>query len=90
MNKSNNLLGLYIHWPYCESKCPYCDFNSHVNEYIDIDLWIKSYTNQIYQMKEDIFEYNLNYDGLSSIFFGGGHPIANALRDSRVYFKCFI
>ena len=74
MNKSNNLLGLYIHWPYCESKCPYCDFNSHVNESIDIDLWIKSYTNQIYQMKEDIIEYNLNYDGLSSIFFGGGTP----------------
>jgi len=74
MNKSKNLLGLYIHWPYCESKCPYCDFNSHVNESIDIDLWIKSYTNQIYQMKEDIIEYNLNYDGLSSIFFGGGTP----------------
>jgi putative oxygen-independent coproporphyrinogen III oxidase len=74
MNKSKNLLGLYIHWPYCESKCPYCDFNSHVNESIDIDSWIKSYTNQIYQMKEDIIEYNLNYDGLSSIFFGGGTP----------------
>ena len=54
MNKSKNLLGLYIHWPYCESKCPYCDFNSHVNETVDIDLWIKSYTNQIYKMKEDI------------------------------------
>src|SRR6056300_856643 len=74
MNKSKNLLGLYIHWPYCESKCPYCDFNSHVNESIDIDVWIKSYTNQIYQMKEDIIEYNLNYDGLNSIFFGGGTP----------------
>ena len=74
LKKLKNLLGLYIHWPYCESKCPYCDFNSHVNESIDIDLWIKSYTNQIYQMKEDIIEYNLNYDGLSSIFFGGGTP----------------
>ena len=74
MNKKKNLLGLYIHWPYCESKCPYCDFNSHINESVDIDLWIKSYTNQIYQMKEDIIKYNLNYDGLSSIFFGGGTP----------------
>jgi len=74
MNKNKNLLGLYIHWPYCESKCPYCDFNSHVNESIDIDLWIKSYTNQIYQMKENIVNYNLNYDRLSSIFFGGGTP----------------
>ena len=56
------------------SKCPYCDFNSHVNETVDIDLWIKSYTNQIFQMKEDIKKYNLNYDGLTSIFFGGGTP----------------
>ena len=69
-----NLLSLYIHWPYCMSKCPYCDFNSHVNEIVDIDLWIKSYTNQISQMKEDIKKYNLDYDGLTSIFFGGGTP----------------
>ena len=44
MKKKKNLLSLYIHWPYCISKCPYCDFNSHVNETVDIDLWIKSYT----------------------------------------------
>jgi len=69
-----NLLSLYIHWPYCISKCPYCDFNSHINETVDIDMWIKSYTNQIFQMKEDIKKYNLNYDGLTSIFFGGGTP----------------
>ena len=74
MNKKKNLLSLYIHWPYCMSKCPYCDFNSHVNETVDIDIWIKSYTNQIYQMKKDIKKYNLNYDGLTSIFFGGGTP----------------
>ena len=80
MKKKKNLLSLYIHWPYCISKCPYCDFNSHVNETVDIDLWIKSYTNQIYQMKEDIKKYNLNYDGLTSIFFGGGTPSLMPLR----------
>ena len=38
MNKYNqNLLSLYVHWPYCESKCPYCDFNSHVNEKIEVN-----------------------------------------------------
>jgi len=74
MSKKKNLLGLYIHWPYCESKCPYCDFNSHVTESVDIDLWVKSYTNQLYQMKDDIIKYNLNHDGLNSIFFGGGTP----------------
>ncbi len=30
---------LYIHWPFCVSKCPYCDFNSHVRERVDAGLW---------------------------------------------------
>ena len=32
-------LALYIHWPFCVSKCPYCDFNSHVREAIDQQAW---------------------------------------------------
>ena len=41
LNKNNeNLLSLYVHWPYCESKCPYCDFNSHINETIEKNDWI--------------------------------------------------
>jgi oxygen-independent coproporphyrinogen-3 oxidase len=32
-------LALYIHWPFCVSKCPYCDFNSHVRESIDQEAW---------------------------------------------------
>ena len=31
--------GVYIHWPFCRSKCPYCDFNSHVRERIDHGRW---------------------------------------------------
>ena len=32
-------LALYVHWPFCVSKCPYCDFNSHVRASIDQDAW---------------------------------------------------
>ena len=69
-----NLLSLYIHWPYCESKCPYCDFNSHVIEKIDEDNWIKSYTNQIYEFKSLLDRFEVKYDNLNTIFFGGGTP----------------
>ena len=31
--------GLYVHWPFCRSKCPYCDFNSHVSDGIDQARW---------------------------------------------------
>ena len=53
IKNSENLLSLYVHWPYCESKCPYCDFNSHVNETIEIKKWIKSYKNQMTSMKNE-------------------------------------
>ena len=32
-------LALYVHWPFCVSKCPYCDFNSHVRESVDQEAW---------------------------------------------------
>ena len=75
MSKYNqNSLSLYVHWPYCESKCPYCDFNSHVNETITINDWIKSYKNQLFAMKEELFENNINFKYLNTLFFGGGTP----------------
>ena len=63
-----------MHWPYCESKCPYCDFNSHVNEKIEVNDWIKSYKNQLLAMKEELIENNINFRHLDTIFFGGGTP----------------
>ena len=74
IKKNKNQLSLYIHWPYCEAKCPYCDFNSHVNEKINVKQWIKSYKNQLYRMKHELIENNVNYKNLNSIFFGGGTP----------------
>ena len=41
-NRKKNFLSLYVHWPYCESKCPYCDFNSHVIE--DVERTLKAFT----------------------------------------------
>ena len=62
-------LALYVHWPFCVSKCPYCDFNSHVRETIDQDAW------------RDALLADLAHEAallpsrtLTSIFFGGGTP----------------
>lgn len=62
-------LSLYIHWPFCLSKCPYCDFNSHVNADVDHQLWLKCYLKEIDNFT-DVFEGKI----LKTIFFGGGTP----------------
>jgi putative oxygen-independent coproporphyrinogen III oxidase len=62
-------LALYIHWPFCLSKCPYCDFNSHVRESIDIDLWKKALLADL----QSFAAHTENFK-VSSIFFGGGTP----------------
>ena len=62
-------LALYVHWPFCVSKCPYCDFNSHVREKVDVAVWEKAL------LMDMAHEANLLPDRkLSSIFFGGGTP----------------
>ncbi|MBO9696096.1 MAG: coproporphyrinogen III oxidase [Sphingopyxis sp.] len=62
-------LALYVHWPFCVSKCPYCDFNSHVRESVDQAVW------------RDVLLADLRHEaallpgrGVGSIFFGGGTP----------------
>jgi len=62
-------LALYVHWPFCVSKCPYCDFNSHIREQVDQAQW------------RDALLADLAYEAertpgrkLTSIFFGGGTP----------------
>ena len=71
---NKNLLSLYVHWPYCESKCPYCDFNSHVIEKVNEDNWIKAYTNQLYEYKSILEKFDIKFENLNTIFFGGGTP----------------
>ena len=43
----NGGFGLYVHWPFCASKCPYCDFNSHVATSIDQARWADAYRAEI-------------------------------------------
>ena len=66
---SRDSLALYVHWPFCISKCPYCDFNSHVRDRIDQEAW------------RDALLADLAHEArllrgrrLTSIFFGGGTP----------------
>ncbi len=43
----NNNLSIYIHYPFCKSKCPYCDFNSHISKNIDEDDFANAYLKEI-------------------------------------------
>ncbi|MBU2945033.1 radical SAM family heme chaperone HemW [Shimia thalassica] len=65
----NGGFGLYIHWPFCEAKCPYCDFNSHVSREIDQSRWLRAYLQELDRVAEDTPDRVLN-----TVFFGGGTP----------------
>ncbi len=65
----NQGFGIYIHWPFCAAKCPYCDFNSHVRQGIDQARWRAAL------MAELEWTHQRRPDGpATSIFFGGGTP----------------
>lgn len=62
-------LAVYIHWPFCKFKCPYCDFNSHVREKVSHDDWRDAYVRELRHYR--------NLTGarqIQSVFFGGGTP----------------
>jgi len=63
--------GIYVHWPFCAAKCPYCDFNSHVRTAIDEDGWIDAIAHEL--------DWAADAQGkdrpiVETIFFGGGTP----------------
>jgi len=60
---------LYIHWPFCLAKCPYCDFNSHVRDSVDHDAWQAALLADMRHENEVA-----GGEALDSIFFGGGTP----------------
>ncbi|MEH7829292.1 radical SAM family heme chaperone HemW [Gemmobacter denitrificans] len=61
--------GLYVHWPFCQSKCPYCDFNSHVAARNDQDAWKTAYLTEIARVA-----HLTQGRRLQTIYFGGGTP----------------
>lgn len=63
------LFGLYLHWPYCLSKCPYCDFFSHPCSAPNEDILLAGYLRDLKQMAD-----LTDNCTLTSIFFGGGTP----------------
>ena len=60
---------VYLHWPFCQAKCPYCDFNSHVAQHIDQNRWLRAYLTEI-----DRYADMTQGRVLTSVFFGGGTP----------------
>jgi len=71
VNKEGNAFGVYVHWPFCAAKCPYCDFNSHVRVKIDEDAWTSGIVREL--------QWTAKLQGdarpvVETIFFGGGTP----------------
>ncbi len=60
---------VYVHWPFCLQKCPYCDFNSHVRETVDQDRWRAGLLREI-----DHYAALTPGRAVTSVFFGGGTP----------------
>jgi putative oxygen-independent coproporphyrinogen III oxidase len=65
----NGGFAIYLHWPFCQAKCPYCDFNSHVAREIDQSRWKQAYLAEI-----DRYAGQTKGRVLTSVFFGGGTP----------------
>jgi len=70
MIQSPGGFGIYVHWPFCAAKCPYCDFNSHVrHQKVDQPRFAAAYVREISHMAA-----MQPGEPVSSIFFGGGTP----------------
>jgi putative oxygen-independent coproporphyrinogen III oxidase len=61
--------GVYVHWPFCASKCPYCDFNSHVRGGVDQARYLAAFLRELRHVRDLV-----GVRTVTSIFFGGGTP----------------
>jgi putative oxygen-independent coproporphyrinogen III oxidase len=62
-------LGVYVHWPFCKSKCPYCDFNSHVRDGVEQARWRKALLTELDHAARETPDRRVE-----TMFFGGGTP----------------
>ncbi len=62
-------LSIYVHYPFCKSKCPYCDFNSHVREGVEYEKFLRAYEREL-----EFFAAKIGDKKVQTIFFGGGTP----------------
>ena len=69
MDRDGPAFGIYIHWPFCKAKCPYCDFNSHVAREIDHVAWREALRTALARQRGTMAPQRV-----TSIFFGGGTP----------------
>ncbi|MDG2482683.1 MAG: radical SAM family heme chaperone HemW [Alphaproteobacteria bacterium] len=69
MTQQDPGFGIYVHWPFCQSKCPYCDFNSHVRASVDHNAWRTALLQELAHMAALAPDREA-----TSIFFGGGTP----------------
>jgi putative oxygen-independent coproporphyrinogen III oxidase len=88
--KIDPAFGIYIHWPFCAKKCPYCDFNSHVREHINQKKWLRAYINELRNYAKETSERIV-----TSVFFGGGTPslmspsvVESILTEIQVLWSC--
>jgi len=68
-DEADAAFGIYVHWPFCLAKCPYCDFNSHVRERIDAAAWARGVAQEL-----DHYASETTGRVVTSIYFGGGTP----------------
>ena len=70
MAENTETFGIYVHWPFCLSKCPYCDFNAHLlDPNLDEDAWLKAYKQELGHYARETHDRTV-----STVFFGGGTP----------------
>lgn len=74
---------VYVHWPFCRSKCPYCDFNSHVRERIDEAAWREALARELGHVAA-----LTSGRTVTSVFFGGGTPSLMAPATAEAVLAC--